>query len=101
MIHVDVLNVFPLCRFCLSLKKDVPLHMTKFKSPLPQHTLCQFKFVLYSALLWRFFKKSLYRQYLPLGRGVTVHLIKFDFPSLKNTPCQDWLEFNKVSALGE
>ena len=68
-LFIDVLNVFPLCRFCLSLKKDLPLHMTKFESPLPQDTLCQFKFVLYSVWLWRFFKKSLYRQYLPLGRG--------------------------------
>ena len=35
---------------------------------------------------------SLFRNYLPLGKGVVLHLNKLEFPSPNDALCQVWLK---------
>ena len=85
--------------FCnyLPLEKGGALHLNKFKSPLLKDALCQFWWKL-AQWFWRrrflnFFDVfSLFCNYLPLEKGVALHLNKLDSPLPKNTLCQVWLK---------
>ena len=72
--------------------------MDKLKSLSPKDALCQ---VWLKLAVWFLKKKifkvcqcvfSLFRNYLPLEMGRALHLIKLEFPSLKDVLCQVWLK---------
>ena len=94
---LNFLNVFSLFRNYLPLEKGRALHLNKLESPSPKDALCQVWFQL-AQWFWRrrFFKFinvfGLFRNYLPLERGVAVHLKKLKSPSPKNALCQVWLK---------
>ena len=70
--------------------------MNKLKSPSPKNALCQ----VWLKLAWWVFRRrflnfvnvfSLFRNYLPLEKGVTLHMYQLEFPSPKDAMCQIWL----------
>ena len=74
-------NIFSLFRYYLSIEKVVALHLNKLESPSPKDALCQVWLKL-DLCLWRgrFLNIanvfSLFRYYLPLEKGVALHLKK-------------------------
>ena len=81
----------------LPLEKGVALHLNKLEYPSPKDALCQ---VWLKLALWflrrRFFNFvnvfSLFRNYLPLGKGMVLHLNKLESSPLKDALCQVWLK---------
>ena len=81
----------------LSLWESNGSSLNKIKSHLPKDALCQ---VWLKLAQWfrrgRFFNFvnvfSLFRDYLPLGKGVVYYLNKLEFPSPKNALGQVWLK---------
>ena len=78
------------------MEKGVALNLNKLKSPSPKNALCQ----VWLKLTWWVFRRrflnfiivfSLFRNYLPLEKGVSLHLNKFESPSPKDALCQVWL----------
>ena len=72
-------NVFSPFRNYLSLEKGVALHINKYESPLPKNGLCQVWLKLAQWFLRRRFLNfvnifSPFRNYLPLEKGVSLHL---------------------------
>ena len=69
------------------------VHFNKIVSPSPKDALCHVWLKL-AQWFWRrrflnFVKVfSLLCSYLPLGKGVAIHLNKLEFPILKDTLCQ-------------
>ena len=79
-------NVFSQLRNYLPLEKGGALHSNNPESPLPKNALCQVWLKLAKWFLRTRFLKfvnvfSLFRYYLPLGKGGTLHLNKLEFPS--------------------
>ena len=81
--------------------KHSPLQLTclnkAHESPSPKNALCQVWLKL-AQWFWRrrFLNSinvfSLFRNYLPLERGGTIHLKKLEFPSPKDALCQVWFK---------
>ena len=96
---LNFINVFSLFRYYLPLEKGVVLHLSKLEFPSPKDALCLVWLKLALLFLRRFLKFvnvfSLFRYYLPLEKGVTLHLYKLEFPSLKNALCQVWLKLTQ------
>ena len=78
------------------LEKEIVLYLNKLDSPSPKDALCQ---VYLKLALWFWRRRFLYFVnvfllfliYLPLEKGVVLHLNTFEFPSLKDALCQVWL----------
>ena len=76
------------------------LHINIFESPLPKNALC---IVCLKLALWflriRFLKFfnvfSLYPYYLPLEKGMALHLNKYESPLPKDALCQVWLKLGQ------
>ena len=73
------------------------LHFDKFESPLPKVALCKVWLKLAHWFLRRRFFNFvnvflLFRNYLPLEKGVALPLNKFKSPSPKDAMCQVWLK---------
>ena len=73
------------------------LHLNKLESSLPKDALCQVWLKLALWFLRRRFLKfvnifSLFPYYLPLEKGVALHLNKFESPLPKDALCQVWLK---------
>ena len=92
-------NVFLL--FCnyryIPLEKGWALHLNKLKSSSPKRALCQVWLKLVQWFWRRRFLNfvsvfSLFRSYLPLGKGGALHLNKLESPSPKEALCQVWLK---------
>ena len=71
---------------CLSLAKGVALHLNKLEFPSPKDALCQL-WLKFAKWFWRRFLNFvnvflLFRNSLPLEKGVALHLRKF--PSSKD-----------------
>ena len=84
------------------LRKGMALHLNKLKSPSPKDALCQvwLKLAQWFLRFWRRFLKfvnvfSLIPYYLPLEKGVVLHLKKFESPSPKEALCQIWLQLDQ------
>ena len=91
----NFLFVFSLFRYYLPLEKDVALHLNKNESPSPKDTLCQVKLKLAQWFLRRRFLKvvnliSLFCNYLPLRKGMALHLNKLECLLPKDALCQVW-----------
>ena len=72
------------------------LYLNKFESPAPKNALCQVWLKL-AQWFWRRFLNIfkivlLFRYYLPLEKGVTFRLNKFESPPLKDALCLVWLK---------
>ena len=73
------------------------LNLKKLESPSPKDALCQFRLKL-TQRFWRIrylnFVNvfSLFRNHLPLEKGVALHLNKFESPLSKDALCQVWLK---------
>ena len=73
------------------------LNLNKPESPSPKDALCQV-WLKMSQWFWRrrflnFVNVfSLFHNYLPLEKGVALHLNKLESPSLKDALCQVWLK---------
>ena len=90
-------NVFSLFRYYLPFEKGVALHLRKPEFPSPKDALGQVWLKLAQWFLRKRFLKFvniylLFRYYLPLEKGVALHLIKHEFPSPKNALCKVWLK---------
>ena len=75
------------------------LHLNIFESHSSKDTLCQVWLKL-DQWFWRRFLKVvnlflLFPNYLPFGKGMALHLNKFESPSSKNTLCQVWLKLDQ------
>ena len=73
------------------------LHLKKLESPSPKDALCQVWLKLAQWFWTRRFLNfinvfSLFRNYLPLEKGGTLHLNKLESPSPKDALCQVWLK---------
>ena len=70
--------------------------MNKCESLSPKDALCQVCLKLALWFLRRFLKFvnvfSLFRYYLPLEKGLALHLNKYESPSPKDALCQVWLK---------
>ena len=86
-----------LCNY-LHLAKGVALYLSKFESPSPNDALCKvwLKFALWFCRRILNFATldvfSLFRNYLPLKKGVTLHLNKLESLFTKVALCQIWLK---------
>ena len=95
------INVFSLFRNYLPLEKGGALLLKKLESPSPKDALCQdlLKFgsvVLEKKFFFNFINVfSLFHNYLPLEKGLALHLNKIESPSPMDTLCQIWLEFTQ------
>ena len=74
------------------LKKGVALHLNKLESTLPKDTLCQVWLKLAQWFWRRRFKNfvnifSLFCYYIPLKKGVDLHLNKLESLSPKAALC--------------
>ena len=85
--------------FCnnLPMEKCWALHLNKLESPLRKDALCQVWLKLAQGFLRKRFLKfinvfSLFRNYLPLKKGMALHLNKLESTSPKDTLCQVWLK---------
>ena len=76
------------------------LHLIKLETPLPKDSLCQ----VCSKLAKRFRRRRflnifnrnlLFRYYLPLKKGMALHLNKLETPLPKDALCEDWLKLAK------
>ena len=96
---LELVNVFSLFRHYLPLEKGVALHSKKCESPSPKYALCQVWLKLAQWFLRRCFKFvnvfSLFRNYLPLEKGVALHSKKCESPSPKDALCQVWLKLDQ------
>ena len=94
-------KIFKICQYIFAIispwKRAGALHLKKFEFPSPKDALCQ---VWLKQVQW-FWKRRflifvnvflLFRNYLPLEKGVALHLIKFESPSPKDALCQVWLK---------
>ena len=92
-----ILNRNLLFRYYLPSKKDVALHLNKLKSTLPKDALCQVWLKL-AQWFWRrrflniLNRNLLFRYYLPLEKGVALHLNKLECLLPKDAWCQVWLK---------
>ena len=73
------------------------LHLNKLISPSHKDALCQVWLKLAQWFWRRRFLNfvnvfSLFRNYLPLGKGGALHLNKLESPSHKDALCQVWLK---------
>ena len=78
-------------------KKSRALQLNKRESPSPNEALWQVRLKLAQKFWrWRFLKFvnvfSLFRNYLPLKKGVALHLNKLESPSPRDTLCHVWLK---------
>ena len=78
-------------------KRVGALHLKKLESPSPKDVLCQVWLKLAKWFWRRRFINfvnvfSLFRNYLPLKRGLALPLNKLESPSLKDALCQVWLK---------
>ena len=81
--------------FLKTLKRGYPLHLNRFKSPLPKDDLCQVWFKL-ALLFWRRFFKIfsvflLFCGYLPLETSNPLHFNNLESPPPQDDLCQVWL----------
>ena len=98
---LNILNRNLLFRDYIPLEKGVALHLNKLESPSPKDALCQVWFKL-AKWFWR--RRFLnifnifysFRYYLPLEKGVALHLNKLESPPLKDALCQVWFEIGPV-----
>ena len=94
------INVFSLFCNYLHLEKGMALHLNKLDSSSPKDALCQAWLKL---TLWflrrRFFKFvnifSLFPYYLPLEKGMALHLVKLESPIPEDALCQVLLKLAK------
>ena len=93
-------NIFLLFYNYLTLKKGGVLHLKKFESPSPKNVLCKVWLKLAKWFLRRFLNFIhvflIFPYYLPLEKGVALHLNKFEFPSPKDVLSQIWLKLGSV-----
>ena len=87
----NFVNVFSLFRNYLPLGKGRAPHLNKLESPSPNDALCQVWLKL-AQWFWRRYLNfvnvfSLFRNYLPLGKGGALHLNKLEFPTPKDALC--------------
>ena len=85
--------------FIPPLEKGRVLHLNKLESPLPNDALCQVSLKLAQWFWRRRFLNVvnvflLFRNYLPLEKGVALHLKKFESPSPKDALCQVGLKLD-------
>ena len=85
--------------FCnyLPFEEDLPLHLNKLEFPSPKDDLYQVWLKLAQWFWRRRFLKNfsvflLFRYYLPLEKGVALHLNKLESPCPKDDLCQVWLK---------
>ena len=94
---LNVVNVFSLFRYYLPLEKSRALHLNKLESPSPKDALCKVWLKL-AQWFWRrrffnFFNVfSLFCNYLPLEKGMALHLNKLESPLSKDALCHVWLK---------
>jgi hypothetical protein len=89
----------PFLHFCdyLSFEKHLALDLYNFDFPLPKDDLYQVLLKL-ACWFWRrrflkyFSKFLLFRYYLPLGKGVVLHLYNSESSLPKDDLCQLWLK---------
>ena len=90
---LNLVNVFSLFYYYLSLKIGIALHLNKFESPSPRDALCQV-WVKLAKWFWRrrFLNfvnvLLLFRKYLHLEMGMALHLTKLESPSHHDAFCQ-------------
>ena len=88
--------------FCnyLPFEEDLALYLNNLEFPLPKDDLYQVWLKL-ACWFWRrrFFKNFsvflLFCYYLPLGKGVLLHLNNFESPPPKDDLCQVWLKLDQ------
>ena len=90
-------NVFSLFHTYLPLEKSGALHLNKHESPSTNDALCQVWLNWPSGsgeeVFFNFVNVfSLFHNYLPLEKGMALHLNKLEYPSHKDALCQDWLK---------
>ena len=83
-------KIFNFCKcIYLPLEKGGSLHLNKLESPLPKDDVCQ----VWLKLAQRFLRRRLFKSfqsnftifnYLPLGKGMTIHLNRLESPLLKD-----------------
>ena len=93
---LNFVNVFFLFRKYLPLEKAGALYLNKLESPSPKNALCQVWLKL-TQWFWRRFLDIfniilLFRYYLPLGKGVALHLNKIEFLLPMDALYQVWLQ---------
>ena len=94
---LNFVNVFSLFHNYLPLEKAGALYLNKLESPSPKDALCQVWLKL-AQWFWRrrFFNFVnvflLFRNYLPLEKGVALHLNKLESLSPKDALCKVWLK---------
>ena len=86
-----------LIRNYLPFEKRGALHFNKIESPSPKDALCQVWLKLAKWFWRRRFLNfvnvfSLFRNYLPLGKGGALLLNKLESPSPKDALCKVWLK---------
>jgi hypothetical protein len=89
----------PFLHFCdyLPFEKDLALDLYNFEFPLPKDDLYQLLLKL-ARWFWRrrflrmFSNFLFFCYYLPLGKGVVLHLYNSESPLLKDDFCQLWLK---------
>ena len=93
---LNFVNLLSLFHNNLQLKKGVALHLNKLEFPASKDALCQ---VWLKLVLW--FKSRFLRfinvflllhNYLPLEKGVALHLNKLEYPSPKDALCKVWVK---------
>ena len=93
----NFVNVFSLFRNYFPVEKGVSLHLHKLGFPSSKDALCQVWLKL-AQWIWRrrFFKFvnvfSIFHNYLPLEKGIALHLNKFESPPPKDALCRVWLK---------
>ena len=96
-IFLNFVNVFSLFRYYLPLEKGGALHLNKLESPSSKDDLSQVWLKLVQ-WIWRgrflnfLHIVLLFRYYLPLEKGVGLHLKKLESSSPKDALCQVWLK---------
>ena len=89
---LNIFNIILLFHFTLPFEKAVALHLNKLESPPLKDVLCKVWLKL-TKLFWirRFLNIFniilIFCYYLPLEKGVALHLKKLESPSSKDTLC--------------
>ena len=93
-------DIFELFHNYLSFEKGVAFHLYKLEYPLPKDDFCQVLFKLVQRFLRRFLNSVhvffLFRNYLPLGKGMVLHLNKLESPLPKDAFCQVLVKIDLV-----
>ena len=96
----NFINVYSLFHYYFPLEKGRALHLNKLETPSPKGALCQVWLIL-AKWFWRrkyFYFVNVYllfHSYLPLEKGMALHLNKLESPSPMDVLCQICLKLDQ------